>query len=637
MTLFRQIAIKISVVFFLLLVALLLNNLRQSNHFIQGQMKTAANDMATTLGITIANSIDTDDKAAIDTLFNTVFDSGYYSRIVLFSLDGTPIADKQQATRIRYVPEWFQALVPIEPASGSTQVMKGWVHFGELRVTLHPGYAYAQLFEAFAGMLLWFTILGGISLTVLWWLLRWFMQPLRRVQEQAEAIHENRFLRQEPLPRNRELRQVVSAMNRMVDKVKSIVDDQSDTLHRYHELLYVDDITKLGNRRYLMMRLGELLQDDSSSRGILVLFAVLGLEQPYQRNDYQATVQRLQSLAQILEQCLPANTRTFTARMNDNEFAVYLDSSLENAEEYAKAVFFDFRSLHTDSELGANAGLVNIAEHHDIASVLGHADYALTQAKAMGTHHTQYYKDDENQIPLGKMQWRSWLDDSITARRFFVVGQIVNRPNQTLLHRELFIRLKDEHGKIVPAGRFLPIAASLGMESHIDREVYRIVLGNSASRGPVAINLSHAVLRTAEALADFEHFIQQYSKRASGLLFVEISHFALMQYTDVAHHVVDLVRTSGYRFGIDHFDLGGDLKVLEDIRPHYIKINAHQLDDMYVDGTPGAFQSLHTLAISLEIELIAVGVDSAELMQRIQKLGSIGLQGNHLEPPKELA
>lgn len=636
MTLFRQIAINISVVFFLLLGVLLLNNLHQSNHFIQGQMQTAANDMATTLGITIANGIDTDDKAAIDTLFNTVFDSGYYSRIALLSLDGIPIAEKEQSVRVRNVPEWFQSLVRIEPASGSTQVMKGWIHFGELRVTLHPGYAYVQLYEAFSGMLLWFTILGGISLAALWWLLRWFMQPLKRVQEQAEAIHENRFIRQETLPRTRELRHVVSAMNRMVDKVKSIVEEQSNTLRCYHELLYVDDATKLGNRRYLLMRLEELLQDDSSSRGTLVMFAIQGLEQIHQRHGYQATVQRLQSLAQVMERNLP-KTHTFSARLNGSEFAVYLDTSMENSEAYVYTVFSDFRSLYAENEFGINAGLVNIGEQQTIGGILGRADYALTQAIAKGTYHIQHHAVEGDHIPSGKTQWRSWLEESLEARRFFVVGQIVNRPNQTLLHRELFIRLKDKHGKAVPAGRFLPIAASLGMESHIDREVYRVVIENAASQGPVAINLSHAVLSTAEALADFEHFVQQYREHDGGVLFVEISHFALTRYPDVARHIADLVHSSGYYFGIDHFDLGGDIASLGEVRPYYIKIDARQLDDITADGTPGAFQPLRTLASSLDIELIAVGVDSAELKQRLQALGSIGLQGNYLEEPKELA
>jgi EAL domain-containing protein (putative c-di-GMP-specific phosphodiesterase class I) len=117
---------------------------------------------------------------------------------------------------------------------------------------------------------------------------------------------------------------------------------------------------------------------------------------------------------------------------------------------------------------------------------------------------------------------------------------------------------------------------------------------------------------------------------------IELSHYALNQFSDVASHVADLTRNLGHGFGIDHFDLGSDLSLVGEIRPDYIKIDAHQLDDITADNSVDVFTTLRAIAKTHDILLIAVSIDTPELLQRMHQLGDVGLQGNQLSQPRKL-
>ena len=86
MTLFKQVALVVSLVFLLIVVTTTVGDFRRSSSFFAGQMQSTAQDMTTTLGIAMSNSTSLTDITAYETLFNAVFDSGYYSSIELTSL-----------------------------------------------------------------------------------------------------------------------------------------------------------------------------------------------------------------------------------------------------------------------------------------------------------------------------------------------------------------------------------------------------------------------------------------------------------------------------------------------------------------------------------------------------------------------
>jgi EAL domain-containing protein (putative c-di-GMP-specific phosphodiesterase class I) len=97
------------------------------------------------------------------------------------------------------------------------------------------------------------------------------------------------------------------------------------------------------------------------------------------------------------------------------------------------------------------------------------------------------------------------------------------------------------------------------------------------------------------------------------------------------------IQREGWKLGIDHFTVGAyDLHLLEELKPSYLKINAAYLLSL-VEGKEEEVSksSLFTLAELLEIDLIAIAVDSEETVVRLKENGIILMQGFWIAEPKE--
>ena len=643
MTLFRQIALLISLVFIALLSAMTWNDFRHSSKFIQGQMQTAAQDMANTMGIGIASLGQGADPAVVETFFNASFDSGYLSRIELRSPEGESIFSKQQNIDIRDVPDWFIRLMPIKPATGQSQVMQNWMRLGTLTITVHPGYAYADMYSGFKAMLFWFAVISGIGLVAMWGFLHLILQPLRAVEEQAEAIQENRFIQQPSLPKTRELRRVVEAMNRMVGKVRTVFADQAESINRYHTMLYRDELTGLGNRRQLLAEIEELCQDETAQRGCLLVIHFHGLEGLAKQYGYKKTDELIVSLARLLERSVGKKARQYCARINKSELASYIPGDVGACSIVAEQILESFREILNANKSEEDAawlcaGIAEVLPESSVGSLLSTVDFALTQAKTAGEYSIFHKAESDLTLPQGKMEWRSWLEDSLAQHRFFLVAQPIHDRNGKVAHREVFVRLRNEQGHTIPAGVFMPVADALGIDFSIELEVFRMVLAlrGEAASAPVSVNISSTFLVDAEALASLELFMREHAEASSTMLQIEASHFTLAQHPHPAEAIAERARKIGCRFGIDNLDLSLSLDLLQVLRPHFVKINARTLTDMMKEpGAPG-LQALRSLTNGLDIELMAVGIETEEVHDAMLKAGVDALQGHHIGKPEKL-
>ena len=433
---FRQIAALISAIFLLIMTVVVWNDFRYSSLSLQGQMGTVAQDMATMMGVAMANSGTATDPAAIDTFFNTVFDSGYLASIGLYSPQGDLLQIKSQEITLREVPDWFVSLVDFELPVGQSQVMSNWIQVGTLKLTLHPGYAYVGLYDSLRSVVLWLAFLTGGGLVVLWWALSLILRPLRAVKAQADAIHENQFIQQPVLPRTRELRRVVEVMNRMVGKVQDVLADQADVLNRYHELLYRDSLTGVGNRRMLMEKL------DASTHGGFVGFVYLhGLDELAERDGFETAHGLVTRVARSIETELWPNSREFVARPVKYEFAFLLERDADEAEECVTSLFTAFdasaKAAGADDLTWICAGLVDLKAGATAGATLGEADLALTRAKAAGARTLIHEEKRSGTLPRGRIEWRSFLHECIDEQRFFLEAQPVFDAADKLDHQEV--------------------------------------------------------------------------------------------------------------------------------------------------------------------------------------------------------
>jgi diguanylate cyclase (GGDEF)-like protein len=638
MSLFKQIALLISTVFLVLLLIIVLNDLTRTSSFQQGQLQTTAQDMATTLGIAISNLPDGGDKATLEVLFNAVFDSGYYTQIELVAVDGESIHQKSQDLDIAGVPAWFVRLVPLEPARGTTQVMKGWTQLGQLNMVIHPGFAYSNMYQALVSALRWFALLFVVSMILLWLVLRYLLAPLQRVKAQADAICVNKFVLQKKIPSTVELKSVVEAMNLMVSKVQGIFDDQEKTLSQYQQLLYRDKLTNLGNRRYLLDQLQQSMAEETSVHGCMAIIKIVDFEQLRDHHGYEVSDNLIRILADLLRQTHVGHDAERISRFNEDEFA-FLSATDESAVTgYIRVLFDLFQKLVRKEphlgEVNLLAGICDLQVGGEIGNILSSIDYCLSQANTHGPFSIEHQLSDNLDLPRGKMQWRSWLESVLQAKQLFLVGQLVMGNDGSLIQRELFIRARNQQDEIVPASAFMPMASSLGMALDIDREVFRLVTSNADMdrKTPLAINLSAAFFELAEAQDEFDQLLSDCNQTDIRLC-IEASHHVLNQHPIMLSKVSERVRRHQHQFGIDNLDLGQSLQLLQSGQFDYVKINAKTLYEMSRNDVPAGYQALRTITDTLDIRIIAVAVDSQKVFDKLKSLGIDIMQGNFLDSP----
>ena len=635
MTLFKQIALLVATVFIVLLVVILLNDMERIGKFQQGQLQSSAQDMATTLGIAVSNLPDGNDRATLEVLFNAVFDSGYYTRIELVGNQGQVLHRKSQELAVEGVPEWFINLVPLWTARGSTQVMKGWTQLGQLNLELHPGFAYKSLYESLIVTLWWFVSFMAASIAVLWLFLRYLLEPLKLVKNQADAIHRNKFVQQQKIPKTLELKRVVEAMNLMVSKVQGIFDDQAQTLANYQKLLYQDKLTGLGNRQYLLDQLQQSLSESSGYHGTMAIVKIIGFEQIRKQQGYQSPDSIIQIIGDLLQQSHAGHKVECISRFNDDEFAFLTADDETIVTPFLETLFEQFQQL-PDSALEVKnvqlvAGTCNLAHGENVGKILSTIDYSLSQAINRGPFSIETKLFNSLDLPQGKIQWRNWLESVLENQRLFLVGQLAYTNSTKVLHRELFIRARNEQGQIIPAAAFMPIASSLGMALDIDKEVFGMVSENSGldREIPVALNLCSAFFELAEAHEDLNQLLSM-SERAGQTLCLEASHRILAQHPVVCAKVSERARQNHHQFGVDNLDLSQSLQLLQSAHFDYVKINANTLHDMSSNDMTAGYKALRTITDTLDIRVIAVGVDSQLLFDELKSLGIEAMQGNYL-------
>jgi len=640
MTLFKQVAFLVSMVFFLIAVAITAGSFERYSSIVKGQLQTTVQDIVTTLGITISNSSLGADKPAYETLFNTVFDSGYYSSIELVAPDGELVHKKSRQMEIEGVPDWFISLVPIEPATATTQVMQGWTPLGTLRLTMHPGYVYYGLYKNLKKTFIWSLILFFLGMLMLWMLLHQLLKPLIMVRQQADAIHNNQFVKQSSIPRTVELRAVVNAMNRMIDKVHTVVDDQEETLVRYQKLLYEDKLTGLGNRQYFMFQLESAHSDEATFHCQMAVVKIICLEQVRELYGYERSEKVIIMLADILNEVADHHDNYYCARLTTDEFALLVPANEQPATEYIGDIFERFRSsddiFDMQDDVSLIAGVTTVHVGREMGKTLAESDFALIQAEAGGPYSIRETSSTDLALPQGKIQWRNWLEHCIEAGKFFLVRQSAMKMSGEVIHQEVFVRLRNDNNQTVPAGMFMPMANALNMGEAIDRVVFHLVkeIVRKNNDIPVALNLTASVFSHAEALVEFNQLLNYFQQSSTGLC-VEASHTILEQYPAMCAEVADSVRKAGHVFGIDNLNIGRSLHDLKTVRPDYLKVNAQTLYEMTQSDIPAGYQALRTMTKAMDILLIAVGVDSQEMHDHLQHLGIHAMQGNLLGEPEE--
>lgn len=648
MSLFKQLVIMLTVFLTIILVTVMMLNFKSASEFVQNQLYTDAKNTAHSLGLSLSKVADPKDTSSMDTMINAIFDSGYYEGIKLVDIDGKVIYERHNDVVVNEVPNWFITTVKVKNVTVTSDIMMGWNRFGTLSVSGHTGNAYRQLYSTFVDLIQTFLYIGIIVFIILYLLLSMSLKSLKRIGEQAQAIIENQFIFEQHIPFTTEFRSVTVAMNAMVGKVKDIFERENETLRRYHELMYKDSETKLYNRRYVVSKLPEYLHSDAiDCVGVYALFSFDELDHFKKEFGYEAYQKLILHFVEALMSHFSSLSMSMVARLNESDFFILTPSKTiseihEQCEKILSEVKINvatqFESSHEYLILGCGIG--NYSANDTVKTLLSRADYSVTQAKLNDNFRIDTADKEDELLVLGREEWRRELILSLEESRILLASQsvvYVNEHERSVLHEEVFLRLRDQEGIIHSAGYFIPIASSLGLIDLLDRYMIGRVLNylnSGKSSYSMALNLSADFVKKYANIEWLKNELESFSRKNNTILWFEVSNFIAYSEVDAVKNIRMMIKGFGHQFGIDHFTLpDGGAGYLQMIRPDYVKANSSYLSDIMIDKENGsARESLNNLTKSLGISIIAIMVEDLKEIDELKKLGITSFQGSFIAP-----
>lgn len=651
MTLYRQLLIFTFVLFLLLFTCTWVIKLHSTRSFLEDQLESHAQDTATSLGLSISPYIAEDDMATIETMINVVFDRGYYRTIRLTDLKDTVLVERTLDVVISDVPSWFIRAIPLKTPSANTLVTAGWTQKGNLYVESHPGYAYKTLWESTSSMTKVYGIIGAFALVLGALGLRALLQPLRRVEKQAEDLCKKQYTFQKKLPRTRELRRVVVAMNSMTGKVKKMFDEQARVAERLRKNAYSNALTGLGNRRYLQGQVkARMEKGDASVKGAFLLVQVHNLLELNQEKGYLRGNQLLQKIADCLRESTRNLKNSAISHISGGSFAVFLpDVTEEDARHVAEAVTRGFTSLASeDVGYSENVGHVGGVSYDQVTSLkllLSEADRISRAAQNQGpnTWIVESLASESAGIPRGEQEWKKILDRVLKDKEITLFSQtvVVSNNLKQFMHQEILARIVLPTGQMLNAGLFIPLAERLRRTSAIDRVVLEKALQLDAGKlniNELAVNISPSSLKDGEFTAWLLSSLKKLPPGAPRIIF-EFAEFNATQELSLLQGFAKEVKSLGHFIGLDHFGQSfANFGYLKSLQPKYVKIDRAFTDELKAEDSDSHFfiGSLASVAHSLDILVIAEGVEEEKQYQTLCDLNIDGVQGYHIDKPRAL-
>lgn len=313
------------------------------------------------------------------------------------------------------------------------------------------------------------------------------------------------------------------------------------------------------------------------------------------------------------------------------------------ADSDAMAERFDSLSALFRTPIEAGGRRIDIAPVFGIASeaqprrAISHAALAAKRAEAEGVRWQRYSTaGDDADWRIGML---GELDEAIEAGDVFVLYQPkYDLRSDRVTAAEALVRWHHPQRGLVPPDDFIAFAENGGRIETLTALVLRDALAAMTRCDlAIAVNISAALLVDDRVVTLVEQALAA-SSVAPARLTLEITESAAIQRTDTAVAILHELKALGVRISIDDYGTGqSTLDYLKRLPASELKIDKSFVQSM-LDSRSDTILVASTINLALELglEVVAEGVENAELIDRLRTMGCSYAQGFHIGRPMAL-
>jgi diguanylate cyclase (GGDEF)-like protein/PAS domain S-box-containing protein len=415
-----------------------------------------------------------------------------------------------------------------------------------------------------------------------------------------------------------------------------------------------DNLTELYNRREFERHVRRSLQQAgvAGSRSALLYIDLDQFKLINDTSGHLAGDQLLSQLAVVMSELVGAED--LLARLGGDEFGVLLHhagpaDALAMAERLRSRIEGHIYAWEQRSyTISASIGVVMLDQPGlTLREALAQADTACYVAKDHGRNRIHLFsvQDAETIRRRSEMEWANRLRWAVEEGRLLLDYQEV-RPLQDggdgEPHLELLLRLRDDDGRIVAPGAFLPAAERYGLIPQLDRWVIGQAIANfdrlhasGRTPGRCALNLSAATIED-EGLADYVfELIGRHGVAPSRLCF-EITETEAVRNLARAVRFIERLRGFGCLVALDDFGAGmSSFGYLKNLPVDVIKIDGSFIRDIESDPMSRSIvDAITEIGHQRKLEVVAEWVDNVRTIEILRDLRVDYGQGFALHRPE---
>jgi diguanylate cyclase (GGDEF)-like protein/PAS domain S-box-containing protein len=425
----------------------------------------------------------------------------------------------------------------------------------------------------------------------------------------------------------------------LIFQIQDITDRKRAEEQLLHDAFH-DALTGLPNRALFMDHVKMAIQRSRRSGDRLFAALFLDLDRFKIINDslgHMVGDQLLVGIAHRLEACLrPGDT---VARLGGDEFTILLEdlTTMEDATDVARrvqeAVTQPFNigghEVFTTASIGIALSNTGYERAEDL---LRDADTAMYRAKMEGKKRHVVFDKAMHDRAMELLQTETDLRRALTRQEFFLNYQpIVNLETGRVTSFEALVRWRHPERGLVMPGDFVPVAEETGLIVPLGlwvlneacrqmREWQRLGLADEAVK--MSVNLSGRQFSQADLIEQISSALRESGLKAANLK-LEITESMVMENFDTAIDMLTQLRVLGVGLSIDDFGTGySSLSYL-----HRFPIDTLKIDRSFVtqmtDNSENAeiVRTIVTLARSLDMAVVAEGVETADQLRQLGELG----------------
>lgn len=434
----------------------------------------------------------------------------------------------------------------------------------------------------------------------------------------------------------------LQAVASMLTQMQARIEAEAQTLYNANH----DYLTGLPNRRALIEEL-----DRRREAGRATAIMVIDLDRFKIMNDYLGHANGDRLLIVMADRLRTSiRTNDFVARLGGDEFVFLLDKANSELDAVASAyrildvigkpVEIMGQSMNHTASIGV---VMPQATTTSSLELLSKADVAMFEAKALGRGHVVVFDNKLAKMVDDRSQMEIMLRQAIDVDGLRLHFQPeVDLNTGKLLAVESLVRWEHPTRGLLAASEFIKVAEDTGLVTKMGRWVFAEAcrqLGAWRREYPnldfvVRVNMSPADFKMGDLVEFVERCLAENSVPGSALC-IEVTEHAVVDEPLETARILRELQSLGVAIALDDFGTGfASMTELKNLPIEILKLDMTFVRGIVADSFDKAIvESIIRLGSALNLEVVAEGVESSSIVEKLRELGCHRGQGYLISMP----